>query len=70
MGPFDIIDSGATNHMTGNLDMLTNSINATQHSPITVANGSKVTIQKVGTAILLSNISSDVFYLPTFISKL
>jgi hypothetical protein len=56
--------------MTGNLDMLTNSINATQHSPITVANGSKVTIQKVGTAILLSNISSDVFYLPTFTSKL
>jgi hypothetical protein len=56
--------------MTGNLDMLTNSINATQHSFVTVANGSKVTSQKIRTANLLSNTSFYVFYLPTFTSNL
>jgi hypothetical protein len=56
--------------MIGNLNLLTNSFNASQCSSVTIANGSKVEITKIGTTNMLSNTISNVFYLPTFIANL
>jgi hypothetical protein len=56
--------------MAGNLNLLDNKINATKCQSITVANGSKVPIEQIGTTKFLSNTISDVFYLPTFTSNL
>jgi Integrase core domain/GAG-pre-integrase domain len=56
--------------MTGNLNLLDNTFTTTKCQPITVANGSKVPIEKIGTTKFLSNTVSDVFYLPTFTSNL
>jgi GAG-pre-integrase domain/Integrase core domain len=65
-----MIDSGATDYMTGNLNLLDNTFTTTKCQPVTVANGSKVPIEKIGTTKFLSNTVSDVFYLPTFTSNL
>ena len=65
-----IIDSCATDHMTGNLDTLETKIKAKNLSPVTVANGSKVPIDQIGTTTILSNKISNVLYLPTFASNL
>jgi transposase InsO family protein len=55
--------------MTGNLDLLETKIKAENLSPVTVANGSKVPIDQIGTTTMLSNKISNVLYLPTFASN-
>jgi hypothetical protein len=65
-----VIDSGATDHMIDNLNLLDNTFTTTKCQPVTVANGLKVPIEQIGTTKFLSNTISDVFYLPTFTSNL
>jgi hypothetical protein len=65
-----VIDSGATDHMIDNLNLLDNTFTTTKCQPVTVANGLKVPIEQIGTTKFLSNTVSDVFYLPTFTSNL
>jgi hypothetical protein len=65
-----VINSSATDHMTGNLDLLETKIKAENLSLVTVANGSKVPIDQIGTTTMLSNKISNVLYLPTFASNL
>jgi hypothetical protein len=65
-----VIDSGATYHITGNLNLLKNTVHSLTCPPVIVANGTKVPIERIGTTNLLSNIDSDVLYLQTFTSNL
>jgi Integrase core domain len=65
-----VIDSGATDHMTGSLDLLQNNSKAHNYRPVIVANGSQVPIDQIGTTNILSNNISGVLYLPNFTSNL
>jgi hypothetical protein len=57
-----VIDSGATDHMTGSLDLLQNNSKAHNYRPVIVANGSQVPIDQIGTTIF-SLIIFLVFYI-------
>jgi hypothetical protein len=59
-----------TDHMTDSSELLTNAVKATKCPPVLVANGSKVAIEQIGNANILSNNISDVLHLPLFTSNL
>jgi hypothetical protein len=65
-----VIDSGVIDHMTDNLILLQNKINATKCPLVTIVNDSKVPIEQICTTKLFSNNIFNVFYLPTFTSNL
>jgi hypothetical protein len=65
-----VIDSGATDHMTGSLGLLKNNNKAHNCQPVIVANGSQVPIDQIGTTNILSNNIFGVLYLPNFTSNL
>uniref|UniRef100_A0A2N9GF06 Integrase catalytic domain-containing protein n=1 Tax=Fagus sylvatica TaxID=28930 RepID=A0A2N9GF06_FAGSY len=64
--PSWVIDSGASDHMTGNSSLLSHTSSPCSPSFVTVANGTKTPVQGKGT-ITTSNLTlSDVLYLPEF----
>ena len=61
-----VIDSGASDHMTGNLSLLSNMSPVTSPSFVTIANGAKTPIHGVGTVSTPSLTFSPVLYLSYF----
>ncbi len=64
------VDSGATDHMVGNPQILSDPTKPHNIELVTVANGSKVPVTKYGSANIFSKKLSNVLYLPTFTSNL
>uniref|UniRef100_A0A2N9GK30 Integrase catalytic domain-containing protein n=1 Tax=Fagus sylvatica TaxID=28930 RepID=A0A2N9GK30_FAGSY len=70
-----IFDSGASNHMTGNLHALEKVVPYHHHGKITIANGQALSIEKIGSlSIPLTDSTSlsltDVLYVPTLSANL
>uniref|UniRef100_A0A2N9FPR9 Integrase catalytic domain-containing protein n=1 Tax=Fagus sylvatica TaxID=28930 RepID=A0A2N9FPR9_FAGSY len=63
--PSWVIDSGASDHMTGNSSLLSHTSSPCSPSFVTVANGTK-TVQGKGTGTTSDLTLSDVLYLPQF----
>uniref|UniRef100_A0A2N9H2N5 Uncharacterized protein n=1 Tax=Fagus sylvatica TaxID=28930 RepID=A0A2N9H2N5_FAGSY len=61
-----VIDSGASDHMTGNSSLLSHTSSPCSPSFVTVANGTKTPIQGKGTVTTSDLTLSDVLYLPEF----
>uniref|UniRef100_A0A2N9E4Z4 Integrase catalytic domain-containing protein n=1 Tax=Fagus sylvatica TaxID=28930 RepID=A0A2N9E4Z4_FAGSY len=64
--PSWVIDSGASDHMTGNSSLLSHTSSPCSPSFVTVANGTKTPIQGKGTVTTSDLTLSDVLYLPEF----
>ena len=61
-----ILDSRATDHMTGMSDMFSSLQHSSSLSHITVANGTRATVSGIGTVIISPTITlSSVLYVPT-----
>lgn len=62
-----IVDTGATNHMTANLDILSDVQEAAKGNFVTLPNGHKSTVTHFGKLIFEQGIElSNVFYVPEF----
>ncbi|CAH9092634.1 unnamed protein product [Cuscuta europaea] len=62
-----VIDSGATDHMTGNESILDSFTSSANQSHVTLANGSTASVNGLGTTTLSPNLSlSSVLYLSQF----
>jgi hypothetical protein len=61
-----VIDSGASDHMTGNSSLLSHTSSPCSPSFVTVANGTKTPVQGKGTVTTSDLTLSDVLYLPEF----
>lgn len=60
-----VLDSGASDHISRNLRLLSHFINATSISSVTFANGSKAGVKAVGRAHPLPSLPLDsVLYIP------
>jgi transposase InsO family protein len=64
--PSWVIDSGASDHMTGNSSLLSHTSSPCSPSFVTVANGTKTPVQGKGTVTTSDLTLSDVLYLPEF----
>jgi transposase InsO family protein len=64
--PSWVIDSGASDHMTGNSSLLSHTSSPFSPSFVTVANGTKTPVQGKGTVTTSDVTLSDVLYLPEF----
>uniref|UniRef100_A0A2N9G0B3 Integrase catalytic domain-containing protein n=1 Tax=Fagus sylvatica TaxID=28930 RepID=A0A2N9G0B3_FAGSY len=64
--PSWVIDSGASDHMTGNSSLLSHTSSPCSPSFVTVANGTKTPVQGKGTVTTSNLTLSDVLYLPEF----
>jgi transposase InsO family protein len=64
--PSWVIDSGASDHMTGNSSLLSHTSSPCSPSFVTVANGTKTPVQGKGTVTTSDLTLSDVLYLPQF----
>ena len=64
--PSWVIDSGASNHMTGNSSLLSHTFSPCSSSFVTVANGTKAPVQGKGTVTTSDLTLTDVLYLPQF----
>jgi uncharacterized membrane protein YgcG len=64
--PSWVIDSGASDHMTGNSSLLSNISNPCSPFSVTVANGTKTPVQGIGTVSTPNLTFSNVLYLPEF----
>ena len=65
-----ILDSGATDHMTGMSDIFSSLQHSSSLSHIIVANGSHATISGIGTVIISPTITlSSVLYVPAFLDR-
>ena len=64
--PSWVIDSGASDHMTGNSSFLSHISSPCSPSFVTVANGTKTDVQGKGTVTTSDLILSDALYLPQF----
>jgi transposase InsO family protein len=64
--PSWVIDSGASDHMTGNCSLLSHTSSPCSPSFVTVANGTKTPVQGKGTVTTSDLTLSDVLYLPEF----
>jgi transposase InsO family protein len=64
--PSWVIDSGASDHMTGNSSLLSHTSSPCSPSFVTVANGTKTLVQGKGTVTTSDLTLSDVLYLPEF----
>jgi hypothetical protein len=65
-----VIDSEATDHMTETLDQLKNTVRSKNYQSVIITNGSKVSIDQIGTTNILSNDIFGVLYLSNFTSNL
>uniref|UniRef100_A0A5B6ZV70 Integrase catalytic domain-containing protein n=1 Tax=Davidia involucrata TaxID=16924 RepID=A0A5B6ZV70_DAVIN len=61
-----ILDSGASDHMTGNLSLLSNVFCPSFPSFVTIANGTKTRVHGIGTFYTPGLTFSSVLYLPQF----
>uniref|UniRef100_A0A2N9FUB4 Integrase catalytic domain-containing protein n=1 Tax=Fagus sylvatica TaxID=28930 RepID=A0A2N9FUB4_FAGSY len=61
-----VIDSGASDHMTGNSSLLSNISDPCSPFSVTVANGTKTPVQGIGTVSTPNLTFSNVLYLPEF----
>uniref|UniRef100_A0A2N9H562 Uncharacterized protein n=1 Tax=Fagus sylvatica TaxID=28930 RepID=A0A2N9H562_FAGSY len=61
-----VIDSGASDHMTGNSSLLSNISNPSSPFSVIVANGTKTLVQGIGTVSTPNLIFSNVLYFPKF----
>uniref|UniRef100_A0A2N9IEJ3 Integrase catalytic domain-containing protein n=1 Tax=Fagus sylvatica TaxID=28930 RepID=A0A2N9IEJ3_FAGSY len=64
--PSWVIDSGASDHMTGNSSLLSNISDPCSPFSVTVANGTKTPVQGIGTVSTPNLTFSNVLYLPEF----
>uniref|UniRef100_A0A2N9I442 Integrase catalytic domain-containing protein n=1 Tax=Fagus sylvatica TaxID=28930 RepID=A0A2N9I442_FAGSY len=64
--PSWVIDSGASDHMTGNSSLLSHTSSPCSPSFVTVANGTKTPVQGKGTVTTSDLTLLDVLYLPEF----
>jgi transposase InsO family protein len=64
--PSWVIDSGASDHMTGNSSLLSNISNPCSPFSVTVANGTKTPVQGISTVSTPNLTFSNVLYLPEF----
>jgi hypothetical protein len=62
--PSWVIDSGASDHMTGNSSLLSHTSSPCSPSFVTVANGTKTPVQGKGTVTTSDLTLTDVLYLP------
>jgi GAG-pre-integrase domain len=65
-----IVDSGATDHMTGNINLLTNIQPTKNTQNVIVANGAKIPIENTSNTNLFSKNIPNILHLPTFNSNL
>ena len=64
LGPW-VLDSGASDHISGNPHVLTQITNIVSLPPVTLANGSKADVQAIGCAKPLPSLALDsVLYIP------
>ena len=61
-----ILDSGASDHMTGDLSLLTDVVTPSVKTYVTIANGTKVLVQGIGTYRSSGLVFQPVLYLPQF----
>ena len=62
-----ILDSGASDHMTGMPDIFSSLQQSSTHTHVTVANGSHAIVNGIGTVIISPTITlSSVLYVPSF----
>jgi hypothetical protein len=64
------LDSGATDHMTGNKTLLHNFVSSTTTQYVTVANGNKMEILGFGSIKIFSKIISQVLLVKNYASNL
>ncbi|KAK1414172.1 hypothetical protein QVD17_29913 [Tagetes erecta] len=62
-----IVDSGATDHITHRLDWFNNDFKYTWEPPVTIPNGSSISVEGKGSCTLPNGIHiKDVLYVPSF----